>query len=66
MTDASSPQSDQPGPVEEDAKAKFRAALDAKQAGARRQGTAGRNQGSVNGHAHDAAHGHKVFRRKSG
>lgn len=49
----------------EDQKAKFRAALDAKKASGT-NGVGGRTSGKVNGHAHDSAHGHKVFRRKSG
>lgn len=51
---------------EEETKAKFRAALEAKKN--RRSGTQGaaRSGGGLEGHAHDSAHGHKVFRRKSG
>ena len=53
------------GPTE-DAKAKFRAALEAKKARSR-AGAGGGRDGGGPGEGHTAAaHGHKVFRRKSG
>lgn len=50
----------------ESAKAKFRAALDAKQARHHDAPGGGHSGGGPAGHAHGAVKGQKMFRRKSG
>ncbi len=50
----------------QDTRERFRAALEAKRAGQRGGGAGARERDALAGHAKDGAHGHKVFRRKSG
>lgn len=50
----------------QDTKERFRAALEAKRAGQKGKGAGAQDRDSLAGHAKDGAHGHKVFRRKSG
>jgi len=47
-------------------KERFKAALEAKRAGQRGGGAGAQERDSLAAHAKDGAHGHKVFRRKSG
>ncbi|PWD50038.1 hypothetical protein C8046_04480 [Serinibacter arcticus] len=54
------------GAPTDDVKERFRAALEAKRAGQQTRGGGAQDRDQLAGHAKDGAHGHKVFRRKSG
>ena len=55
-----------PGAPSADAKERFRAALEAKRAGQHGGASGTKDRDTLAGHAKDGAHGHRVFRRKSG
>ena len=50
----------------DDVKARFRAALEAKQSAQHRDLGGGGGRTRLEGHGKDGSHGHRVFRRKSG
>ena len=74
MTESSNPETTKPAEgvaaesaeTPQDAKAKFRAALEAKKARQAGSPDGGRAGGASSAHAHGAAGGQKMFRRKSG
>lgn len=63
---ASEAETQVPGAPTADAKERFRAALEAKRAGQHARTSSTTDRDTLAGHAKDGAHGHRVFRRKSG
>lgn len=65
-TGENSADSPEAGSAHQETMDRFKAALEAKRAGKHGGGGGTQDRDALSGHAKDGAHGHKVFRRKSG